>query len=156
MVQFTYCFPERAIPDIWDMFGTNEQKQSLSYVRESIHLPVLSAIMKPTPTENTLTMRTGGFATLAEALDYAARGETGFNFYSGKGQLQDVLTYTELKQKAQTIAGRLLSLGLERGARVALIADTEPDFVIFIRLPVCRNGTGTVAGTQLPWRSSGL
>ena len=87
--------------------------------------------MKPTPTENTLIMRTGGFATLAEALDYAARGETGFNFYSGKGHLQDVLTYTELKQKAQTIAGRLLSLDLERGARVALIADTDPDFVIF-------------------------
>ena len=87
--------------------------------------------MKPTPTENKLTMQTGGFATLAEALEYAAQGDTGFNFYSGNGQLQDVLTYTLLKNKAQAIAGRLLALGLERGARVALIADTDPDFIIF-------------------------
>jgi len=95
------------------------------------NLPVLSTIMKPTPTENKLTMQTGGFATLAEALDYAAQGDTGFNFYSGNGQLQDVLTYTLLKNKAQAIAGRLLALGLKRGARVALIADTDPDFIIF-------------------------
>ena len=87
--------------------------------------------MKPTPTENKVTMRTGGFATLVEALEYAAQGDTGFNFYGGKGQLQDVLTYILLKKKAQAIAGRLRALGLERGARVALIADTEPDFIIF-------------------------
>jgi len=96
-----------------------------------LNLPVLDAIMKPTPTENKLTMRTGGLATLVEALEYAAQGETGFNFYSGSGQLQDVLTYTLMKNKAQTLAGRLLALGLERGARVALIADTDPDFIIF-------------------------
>ena len=76
-------------------------------------------------------MRTGGFATLVETLEYAAQGDTGFNFYSGKGQLQDVLTYTLLEKKAQAVAGRLLALGLERGARVALIADTDPDFIIF-------------------------
>ena len=87
--------------------------------------------MKPTPTENKLTMRTGGFATLVETLEYAAQGDTGFNFYRGNGQLQDVLTYTLLKKKALAVAGRLLALGLERGARVALIADTDPDFIIF-------------------------
>ena len=75
--------------------------------------------MTPTPTENRLKMRTCGFATLVEALEYAAQGDTGFNFYSGNGQLQDVLTYTLLKKKAQAIAGRLRALGLERGARVA-------------------------------------
>ena len=91
----------------------------------------MGTIMKPTPTENKLTMRTGGFATLVETLEYAAQGDTGFNFYSGKGQLQDVLTYTLLEKKAQAVAGRLLALGLERGARVALIADTYPDFIIF-------------------------
>jgi acyl-CoA synthetase (AMP-forming)/AMP-acid ligase II len=45
--------------------------------------------------------------------------------------LQDVLTYAVIKKKSQAIAGRLLSLGLEPGARVALIADTDPDFIIF-------------------------
>lgn len=87
--------------------------------------------MKPTPTENKLPFQAGGFATLAEALDYAAMGDTGFNFHSGSGQLQDVLTYLALKKKAQAIAPRLLALGLERGARVALVADTDPDFIIF-------------------------
>jgi fatty-acyl-CoA synthase len=105
--------------------------------------------MKPTPTKNKVAMRTGGFATLVEALEYAAQGETGFNFYSGSGQLQDVLTYTLLKKKVQAIAGRLLALDLERGARVALIADTDLDFIIFFF--ACQ-----YAGTQLPGRSPGL
>jgi fatty-acyl-CoA synthase len=78
--------------------------------------------MTPTPTENHLPMRPGGFATLVQALEYAAQGDTGFNFYSSNGQLQDVLTYAVLKKKSQAIAGHLLSLGLEPGARVALIA----------------------------------
>ena len=69
-----------------------------------LNLPVLGTIMKATPTENKLTMQTGGFATLVEALEYAAQGDTGFNFYDGKGQLHDVLTYTRLKKKAQAIA----------------------------------------------------
>ena len=87
--------------------------------------------MKPTPTENKLKLQTGGFATLVEALEYAARGDTGFNFYNGKGQLQDVLTYTQLKNKARAIAGRFIALGLQRGSRVALIADTDTDFITY-------------------------
>ena len=87
--------------------------------------------MKPTPTENKLKLQAGGFATLVEALEYAARGDTGFNFYNSKGQLQDVLTYTQLKNKAQAIAGRFIALDLERGSRVALIADTDTDFIAY-------------------------
>ena len=50
--------------------------------------------MTPTPTVNdSLAYRPGGFATLAEGLDYAARGQTGFNFYSAKGDLQTVQSY---------------------------------------------------------------
>ena len=36
-----------------------------------------------------------------------------------------------LKNKAQAIAGRFLNLGLQRGSRVALIADTDTDFIIY-------------------------
>ena len=36
-------------------------------------------MMKPTPTKNRLPLRKASFTTLAEALDYAAEGETGFN-----------------------------------------------------------------------------
>jgi fatty-acyl-CoA synthase len=42
-----------------------------------------------------------------------------------------VLPYAELRQQAQALARRLHSLGLERGARVALVAETTPDFPRF-------------------------
>lgn len=87
--------------------------------------------MKPTPTESKLPLRTADFSSLLEALDYAARTETGCNFYTGRGELYAVLPYGELREQAQALARRLHSLGLGRGARVALVADTNPDFVRF-------------------------
>ncbi|MEN8687538.1 MAG: fatty acyl-AMP ligase [Desulfuromonadales bacterium] len=87
--------------------------------------------LKPTPTESQIPLRSTGFSNLAEALDYAARGASGFNFYSGRGELRAVLTYAELQQKAMSLARRLLSLKLERGSRIAIIADTHPDFPCF-------------------------
>ena len=87
--------------------------------------------MKPTPTMHNLTLRLADFENLAEALDYAAKGETGANFYKKNGQLDAVLPYAQLRDEAQTLARRLLSLKLERGARVALVAETHPDFLRF-------------------------
>ena len=84
-----------------------------------------------TPTENTVSLRAADFSNLAEALDYAAQGATGCNFYSGRGELYAVLPYSELRKQALTLARRLLSTGCERGSRVALIADTHPDFLRF-------------------------
>jgi fatty-acyl-CoA synthase len=87
--------------------------------------------INPTPTESQVPLRTADFSTLAEALDYAAKGISGFNFYSGRGELRAVLTYTELRNEAQVLAKRLLGLKLERGSRVAIIAETCPDFLRF-------------------------
>jgi fatty-acyl-CoA synthase len=87
--------------------------------------------MRPTPTEHTLFRRFADFSTLAEALDYAAQGETGCNFYSGTGQLVAVLPYAELREQALKVARRLTGLDLARGARVALMAETTPDFQRF-------------------------
>ena len=86
-------------------------------------------MMNPTQTKNTLALRKGDFTTLAEALDYAAEGETGFNFYNGAGKLSVVLPYKKLQKEARSLARRLLGLGPKRGARVALVADTHPDFM---------------------------
>lgn len=87
--------------------------------------------LQPTPTTNTsLKHRRSTFDTLWEALDYAASGVTGFNFYTAKGDLANVLSYAELRDKARDAAQRLAGLGLERGARIVLIADTDPDFVV--------------------------
>ena len=87
--------------------------------------------VKPTPTEHNLTRRHADFSTLAEALDYAAQGETGCNFYTGKGELFAVLPYRELRKQALEIAYRLHGLGLKRGDRVALVAETNPNFQRF-------------------------
>lgn len=84
-----------------------------------------------TPTENSLDLRPGDFSTLAQALDYAARGETGANFYTRRGQLAEALPYARLQQQARQLASRLNSLGLDRGERVALVIDTHSDFLRF-------------------------
>ncbi|MBI2253837.1 MAG: fatty acyl-AMP ligase [Proteobacteria bacterium] len=87
--------------------------------------------LQPTPTTNTsLKHRRSSFDTLWEALDYAAGGATGLNFYTAKGDLANVLSYAELRDRARDVAQRLAGLGLERGSRIVLIADTDPDFVI--------------------------
>ena len=84
-----------------------------------------------TPTTHDLPPRPADFATLAEALDYAAQGETGANFYSGRGKLQTGLTYFELREAALELARKLLGLGLSPGDRVGLVAETTPDFLKF-------------------------
>jgi len=87
--------------------------------------------MTPTPTLNaSLPFQRCGFSSLAQALDYAARGETGFNFYNARGQLLSVLPYRDLKLQAESKARKLLGLGLHRGDRMLLIADTTPEFVV--------------------------
>jgi fatty-acyl-CoA synthase len=87
--------------------------------------------MVATPSNNKLLMRPADFTNLAEALDYAAEGVTGCNFYSGKGDLSAVLPYATLRDEARTLARRFHHLQLERGSRVALIAETHPDFLRF-------------------------
>jgi fatty-acyl-CoA synthase len=85
---------------------------------------------KPSPHRNPVLAKVlGGFATLTAGLDYAARGVTGFNFYSPRGQLEHVLTYRELRLKALQTARKLLATGLKRGERVAVVAETSPDFM---------------------------
>lgn len=90
----------------------------------------VSPAQSVTPTRNTLPLRRSDFATLAEALDYAAKGVTGANFYV-RGKLDTVLPYSALRTDAQQLAQRLLSLELPRGARVAIVGETTPDFLRF-------------------------
>ena len=85
--------------------------------------------IEPTPTNNSQTQRLADFDTLTEALEFAASGTTGYNFYDAKGNLRSVLSYRVLREKARISARRLLGLGLTSGDRIALVADTTPEFV---------------------------
>jgi fatty-acyl-CoA synthase len=87
--------------------------------------------LKPTQHRNPVLAKVlGGFATLTAGLDYAARGVTGFNFYSSRGQVEHVLPYRDLRVRAMQTARKLLACGLKRGERVAVVAETSPDFMV--------------------------
>jgi fatty-acyl-CoA synthase len=86
--------------------------------------------LEPAPHRNPVLAKVlGGFATLTAGLDYAARGVTGFNFYSSRGDLEHVLPYRDLRIRALQTARKLLATGLKRGERVAVVAETSPDFM---------------------------
>src|SRR4051812_15285639 len=89
--------------------------------------------MKQTPTPTTsagLALRRADFETLWEGLDYAARGDSGLNFFTARGELKQTLTYRALCDGARALAQCLAKLGLARGDRMLMVADTEPDFCV--------------------------
>ena len=81
-----------------------------------------------TPTTDSLPRRIADFDTLAEALDYAARGRRGLNFHDARGTLVRAYPYSELRDDALANARRFVALGIAPGDRIALIADTGAEF----------------------------
>lgn len=84
--------------------------------------------ISPTPTLSEIALRRGGFVSIADALDYAARGKTGTNFYSSKGVLTHASSYKELQQQSLSVAAQLLDMGVEPGEFVGIIAETTQSF----------------------------
>ncbi|OMQ41119.1 fatty acyl-AMP ligase [Pseudomonas putida] len=85
--------------------------------------------MSATLANQALPQRLADFSTLVEALDYAATGQAGMNFYDRHCHLSSAVEYASLRTNAVAIAHRLLGLKLKKGDRVALIADTHPSFI---------------------------
>ena len=81
-----------------------------------------------TPTLDELPRRKADFVTLGEALDYAARGKRGMNFHDARGTLVRAYPYSELREDALAHARRFMTLGLKKGDRLALVAETGPEF----------------------------
>jgi fatty-acyl-CoA synthase len=81
-----------------------------------------------TPTLDSLPRRTADFATLGEALDYAARGRRGMNFHDARGQLTRPYPYSDLREDSLANAQRFIAMGLKPGDRLALIAETGAEF----------------------------
>ena len=82
----------------------------------------------PTPYVDRLPRRFADFATFGEALDYASRGLRGLNFHDPRGGLVRAYPFAELRKAALAAARRLIGRGIARGERVALIAETGPEF----------------------------
>jgi fatty-acyl-CoA synthase len=81
-----------------------------------------------TPTLDKLPRRLADFATLGSALDYAATGKRGLNFHDARGTLTQALSYADLREAALVHARRFITLGIRPGERIALIAETGPEF----------------------------
>ena len=82
----------------------------------------------PTPNDCALPRIRSDFATFNDAVDYAARSEKGLNFHDMRGELERVYPFREMRDDAQAMARRMVAAGITKGDRVALIAETGPDF----------------------------
>lgn len=81
-----------------------------------------------TPTLDVQPRRIADFATLGQALDYAAEGRRGMNFHDARGTLAQAYPYADLRTDALANARRFMTLGLRSGDRLALVAETGPEF----------------------------
>jgi fatty-acyl-CoA synthase len=81
-----------------------------------------------TPSVDRQERRIADFATLGEALDYAAAGLRGLNFHDARGTLERTYPYAELRRDALANASRFVALGLKPGDRLALVAETGAEF----------------------------
>ena len=81
-----------------------------------------------TPTLDPLPRRLADFATMGDALDYAARGARGLNFHDARGTLTRAYSFAELRDDSLAHARRLMTLGIQPGDRVALVAETGAEF----------------------------
>ncbi|HYR66786.1 MAG TPA: AMP-binding protein, partial [Reyranella sp.] len=85
--------------------------------------------MKPLPTRNSqLALRRADFRSVAEMLDYAAKGETGITFYNVRGEILSTLPWRDIQARARVVARRLIGAGFARGERILITADTWPGF----------------------------
>jgi fatty-acyl-CoA synthase len=86
------------------------------------------AALTPTPNRCALPRRFSDFATFGEALDYAAQGVRGLNFHDARGRLVRAYSFSELREDALAMARRFVSKGVKPGERIALVAQTCPEF----------------------------
>ncbi len=86
------------------------------------------AALTPTPNDCDLPRIRAQFATFNDAIDYAAKSQKGLNFHDMRGELSRVYPYAEMREDALVMARRLIAAGIGKEDRVALIAETGPDF----------------------------
>ena len=87
-----------------------------------------ASTLKPTATSDALPQRRSNFATLGDALDYAAQGHKGFNFHDARADLVRAYPFSELAADARRHAAHFIAEGVQPGDRIALIAETGAGF----------------------------
>ena len=87
-----------------------------------------TADLVPTPNDCPLPRKLADFATFNDAVDYAAQSAKGLNFHDMRGTLVQPYPYAEMREDALAMAYRLIASGVQKEDRIALIAETGPDF----------------------------
>ena len=87
-----------------------------------------ASTLKSTATSDALPQRRSNFATLGDALDYAAQGQKGFNFHDARADLVRAYPFSELAADARRHAAHFIAEGVQPGDRIALIAETGAGF----------------------------
>ena len=95
---------------------------------DTVNASVAGAALTPTPTQDSLERRWADFETLGAALDYAATGKRGLNFHDARGTLVRPYPFSEMREEALAQARRLIAAGVKPEDRIALIAETGPEF----------------------------
>src|SRR5690606_25231850 len=91
-------------------------------------MTMMNPTLTGTPNDCALPRIRADFATFNDAIDYAARSEKGMNFHDMRGELEVVYPYRRMREDALAMAYRLAASGVVKDDRVALIAETGPDF----------------------------
>lgn len=86
------------------------------------------AALQPTPNDCSLPRKRSDFQTFNDAIDYAAKSKKGLNFHDMRGNLEMPYPYAEMREDALVMARRLIAAGIGKKDRVALIAQTSPEF----------------------------
>ncbi|VXC87937.1 fatty acyl-AMP ligase [Sphingomonas sp. AX6] len=95
---------------------------------DTVNASDAGAALMPTPTQDSLERRWADFDTLGAALDYAATGTRGLNFHDARGTLVRPYPFSEMREEAMAQARRLIAAGVKPEDRIALIAETGPEF----------------------------
>ena len=95
---------------------------------ETVQTDDAGVALVPTPTQDSVARRWADFETLGAALDYAATGERGLNFHDARGTLVRPYPFSEMRDDALAQARRLIAAGVKPEDRIALIAETGPEF----------------------------
>jgi fatty-acyl-CoA synthase len=114
-------------------FSRDRQRRRWPNKIPGIRMTVSDAVLEqtglvPTPNDDALPRRFSDFGTFAEALDYAAQGDKGLNFHDARGRLVRPYRFAELREDALSAARRLVASGVKKGDRIALVAETGPEF----------------------------
>src|SRR5436190_857164 len=87
--------PKRIQPDVLDKDGQVKSRPAGQ-----------ASALQPTPTDDDLPRRYADFATMTEALDYAAQGQKGINFHDARATLLRVYPFAELREDPLAAARR--------------------------------------------------